>query len=114
MKQMEELIIHKHFFCTRFLCGNKAESINVLSLFYFACTLAFVAIGCYFFTLGHKDPLISPAESRNLNSPCVLLIYDNHDIWHFLSAIGLFFMLMMMLTIEDKNMDTSWDDIPVF
>ena len=51
---------------------------------------------------------------RNLNAECIVLIFDNHDLWHFFSAVGLFFMFLMVLTIEDHNMETSWNDIRVF
>ena len=36
------------------------------------------------------------AESRTYNRDCVILdFYDYHDIWHFLSALGLFFAFMV-------------------
>ena len=39
---------------------------------------------------------LSPAESRELNKECALLgFYDNHDIWHFLTAFGLFFSFLV-------------------
>lgn len=36
------------------------------------------------------------AESRTFNRECVILdFYDYHDIWHFLSAVGLFFAFLV-------------------
>ncbi|VDO66151.1 unnamed protein product [Schistosoma margrebowiei] len=39
---------------------------------------------------------VTPARSRALNQPCVLLdFYDAHDVWHFLSSISMFFSFMV-------------------
>ena len=39
---------------------------------------------------------LTPAESRELNKECALLgFYDNHDIWHFLSAVGMFLAFLV-------------------
>ena len=39
---------------------------------------------------------LTPAESRELNKECTLLgFYDNHDIWHFLSAVGMFLAFLV-------------------
>ena len=39
---------------------------------------------------------LTPAESRHLNRPCSLMgFYDDHDIWHFLSAFALFFSFLV-------------------
>jgi len=38
--------------------------------------------------------------SRENNEECLLLnFYDSHDIWHFLSAVGLFFSFMVRFPI---------------
>ena len=90
------------------------ESISVLCWFYLICAVVFLFLGCIFFALELKSSALSPAASRDLNGECALLIFDNHDLWHFFGATGLFFIFMMVLTIEDKNMKTSWDHIRVF
>ncbi len=48
------------------------------------------------------------------NMPCKFLFFDNHDIWHFASAVGLFFNFLMVLTLEDDNINTPWEQIKVF
>jgi len=46
----------------------------------------------------------SPAKSRELNKECnfgYYRLYDEHDVWHFLSAIGLYFAGLFLLTMDD-------------
>lgn len=40
--------------------------------------------------------------------------YDNHDIWHFLSAISLFLSFMVLLTLDDDVASKPTETIPVF
>lgn len=36
---------------------------------------------------------VTAAESREMNAECVLLnFFDSHDLWHILSAVGIFFI----------------------
>ncbi len=45
---------------------------------------------------------MTPAESRDLNSECLVLdVFDAHDVWHVLSASGLFCAFMVLLTFDD-------------
>jgi hypothetical protein len=34
-----------------------------------------------------------------MNEPCYIGIFDAHDMWHFLSALGIFFAFMFILTL---------------
>jgi hypothetical protein len=57
----------------------------------------------------------TPAQSRQFNQECKLLrFYDFHDIWHFLSAIGMFFTFMVLLTLDDDLSHTHRTRIVVF
>lgn len=40
--------------------------------------------------------------------------YDNHDIWHFLSAASLFLSFMVLLTLDDDVANKPKTTIPVF
>lgn len=40
--------------------------------------------------------------------------YDNHDIWHFLSAISLFLSFMVLFTLDDDVVNIPTATIPVF
>ena len=69
----------------------------------------------YFFLNKSTTWVLSPAQSKHYNQECKLLnFYDNHDIWHFLSAISLFFSFMILLTLDDDLHDVKRDKIPVF
>ncbi|KAF4020759.1 hypothetical protein G4228_012321 [Cervus hanglu yarkandensis] len=57
----------------------------------------------------------TPAESREKNRECTLLdFFDDHDIWHFLSATALFFSFLVLLTLDDDLDLVRRDQIPVF
>ena len=43
---------------------------------------------------------LTPAESREHNMPCLLFnFYDDHDVWHFLSSMALFFSFMVSIYV---------------
>ena len=62
------------------------------------------------------DSVLTPAESRNLNSECLLpyLSYDNHDVWHALGAVALFFIFLMIMTLDDGLFNVRRDKIKIF
>jgi len=81
--------------------------------FLFALVLGLAA--GYFYTNRHQSRNSSPQESRNLNKPCEYMnFFDNHDIWHFLSATALFLAFIFLLTIDDDLLLTDRDKIVVF
>lgn len=56
----------------------------------------------------------SAALSRDLNADCILMdFYDTHDLWHVLSAFGLFFGALLMLTLDDDLLATPRHKIRV-
>ncbi|KAA0188616.1 SID1 transmembrane family member 1 [Fasciolopsis buskii] len=64
------------------------------------------SISIYFFFSRLTTWEVTPAQSRALNQPCLLLsFYDAHDIWHFMSAISMFFSFLV-------SSDHSRHDIP--
>lgn len=58
----------------------------------------------------------TPAQSRLYNRPCFPLLnfFDSHDVWHFLSALAMFFSFMVLLTLDDDLTDVHRSQIPVF
>jgi len=68
----------------------------VQPLLYSAISLVFWIPGMYYFVNPLSTWDVSPSESRGLNDDCIVLeFYDNHDIWHLLSAPALFFSFMV-------------------
>nr|WJM99465.1 SID1 transmembrane family member 1-like protein [Ips calligraphus] len=91
------------------------ESVKLITwLFLLASTLCAIA-AMYFFLHKAISWSKTPATSRTFNMECkVLRFYDYHDIWHFLSAIGMFFTFMVLLTLDDDLSHTHHRHIRVF
>ena len=94
--------------------GNKNESLTWTTWIYILLALGFSAVGVVLFKQMERDSKISPALSRQLNQECTLGIFDKHDLWHFMSAAGLFFTFMTTLTMEDNNTGMPRKELPVF
>ncbi|XP_070548986.1 SID1 transmembrane family member 1-like [Ptychodera flava] len=94
------------------VCG---ECYAVFSVLWF-----FVAIGLWipawiYFRQGLTRWETTPAISREGNKDCSWFdFYDDHDIWHFLSAGALFFTFLTLLTIDDNLDGEGADDIAKF
>ena len=92
-----------------------SESISWTCWIYIILCVIFGAIGLTFFIFyQEKSTEVSPSESRHLNHECAFWFFDKHDIWHFASAFGILFAFMALLTLEDNNTRTPWNEIPVF
>ena len=91
-----------------------SEGFRKITIIYFLLSVVSMGIAMYFFRAELKKSSDSPAESRNLNDYCALSIFDNHDVWHFCSAAGLFYLFMFILTLEDYNTARQRHLIPVF
>ncbi|XP_039751290.1 SID1 transmembrane family member 2-like [Pararge aegeria] len=69
----------------------------------------------YFFVAGSSDWSTTPALSRHRNHDCkVMQFYDNHDLWHMLSAVALYLSFSALLTWDDGLSAVKRTDIPVF
>jgi len=68
-----------------------------------------------FFTHGVTNKFLSHEESNKMNEPCILFNYfDYHDVWHMLSAIGLYLFINIIYFIDNDLSDTARAVIPVF
>ena len=82
--------------------------------------LAFMMLLCllpggYLFTSKEKTTVTTPALSRNLNQECIVMdLFSRHDLWHFLSAAGLFFLFLLLLVIDDGIAEWPRDQIRIF
>ena len=90
------------------------ESFSRTNVIYLILALICAFSSVKFFTTKEKTTEVSPSQSRHLNAECSILSFDQHDLWHFSSAFGLFFTFMWLLTLEDNNTVTHWEKIPVF
>jgi hypothetical protein len=91
-----------------------AEGIRKTTMTYGILSVVCMFGAVYFFKKELKSSAVSPAESRDLNEDCAVGMFDNHDMWHFLSAAGLFYVFMFILTLEDANTGVPRNRIPVF
>uniref|UniRef100_A0A8D2ISC2 SID1 transmembrane family member 1 n=1 Tax=Varanus komodoensis TaxID=61221 RepID=A0A8D2ISC2_VARKO len=78
---------------------RNAERLLPIPLFCIVATAVVWAAALYFFFQNLSSWEETPAESREKNRPCILLeFFDDHDVWHFLSAAALFFSFLVRLS----------------
>nr|KAG5693898.1 hypothetical protein BaRGS_014339 [Batillaria attramentaria] len=83
--------------------GQRWEGMNPMVTMVILAAIATWAVALYFFFRRLTSWQLSPAESREGNRKCILLdFYDAHDVWHFLSAISLFFSFVILLILDDN------------
>uniref|UniRef100_A0A2D4EVA2 SID1 transmembrane family member 1 n=2 Tax=Micrurus corallinus TaxID=54390 RepID=A0A2D4EVA2_MICCO len=94
---------------------RSSEKLLPFPLFCIVATAVVWAAALYFFFQNPSSWEETPAESREKNRPCILLgFFDDHDIWHFLSAAALFFSFLGLLTLDDDLDSVPRNKIPVF
>ncbi|CAC5400277.1 SID1 transmembrane family member 1,SID1 transmembrane family member 2 [Mytilus coruscus] len=91
------------------------ERLHPLAIFFVVCAILCWIPALYFFFAHLTSWRLNPSQSREGNQNCMLFeFYDAHDIWHFLSAISMFFSFLILLTLDDDLFSTRRDKIPVF
>ncbi|XP_032906990.1 SID1 transmembrane family member 1 isoform X5 [Catharus ustulatus] len=94
---------------------RNSEKLLPIPMFCIVATAVVWAAALYFFFQTLSSWEETPAESREKNRPCILLgFFDDHDVWHFLSAAALFFSFLVLLTLDDDLDTMRRDKIPVF
>ncbi|XP_036601813.1 SID1 transmembrane family member 1 [Trichosurus vulpecula] len=94
---------------------RSSEKVLPIPLFCILATAVVWAAALYFFFQNLSSWEGTPAESREKNRDCILLdFFDDHDVWHFLSATALFFSFLVLLTLDDDLDVVRRDQIPVF
>jgi hypothetical protein len=92
--------------CKQFIHAGSFFAISAFFLF---------AIGLIFYIKRSANRNLSPAESKNLNAECTFLdFFDNHDLWHFFGAAGIFMAFCSLLTADDDLLNVDRKKIPVF
>uniref|UniRef100_A0A669R5Q6 SID1 transmembrane family member 1 n=1 Tax=Phasianus colchicus TaxID=9054 RepID=A0A669R5Q6_PHACC len=75
---------------------RSSEKLLPIPLFCIVATAVVWAAALYFFFQTLSSWEETPAESREKNRSCILLgFFDDHDVWHFLSAAALFFSFLV-------------------
>jgi len=91
------------------------EKFTLPPIIYGFLAMCFWISGLYFFMNPPYSSGGTPAQSRNQNKQCdILEFYDYHDIWHFLSAAGMFFCFMLLLTLDEGLAEEETQSIVVF
>ncbi|XP_017888453.1 SID1 transmembrane family member 1-like [Ceratina calcarata] len=110
---MSNLILYTLFYIVMKICHK--ERIVLQPLIYILLSIAFWSAALYFFINKTISWAVTPAQSRLFNRSCELFnFFDSHDIWHFLSALAMFFSFMSLLTLDDDLIDVHRSQIPVF
>jgi len=85
------------------------EKIQLLWWAMFIINIGVIGTSLGFFNDQVSNSFLTPVESRKLNKDCILFDYfDNHDIWHILSATGLF-IFMNIVYFLDTHLDDTED-----
>jgi hypothetical protein len=81
------------------------EKISLIFWIWMVIDLIIIILSLIFFIKTSSNIFLTPEESNALNKPCVVLGYfDYHDIWHILSATGLF-IFMNIVFFLDRRID---------
>lgn len=94
---------------------RQKESISKLAKAIAIIQIILWMLAGYYFVNKTKTTRVTPAQSRNMNQECTLgNLFDGHDIWHFISAAGLFFHFVLLLIIDDGISQNPRAEINVF
>ena len=95
-------------------CGSFWIRLSLLLVF----LILFLSVGVvagYFYANKLQSRNLTPAESRNMNAPCLVGdFFDNHDLWHFFSSTALFLAFIFLLTIDDDLFNIRRNEIKIF
>ncbi len=97
-------------------CRYKCQSsrIHLYGIIFTILAIIFAVSAGYFYHRRNANRNYSAAQSRNLNEECNWLnFYDNHDLWHFLSATAIFMAFLGLLTVDDDMQSIPRHVIPI-
>jgi len=78
-------------------------------------TISFCVVAMYFYNVAVTNKFLTPDESEELNRPCVLFgFFDDHDVWHFLSSLGVFFFFLMVFMLDMDTNKVTRSELKVF
>lgn len=96
-------------------CTKRQTFFVFLSFILQAMAVLIGLVAAYFYANKHQSRSSTPPESRNKNEMCHWMdFFDNHDMWHFTSAVALFLAFLGLLIVDDDILFTKRDKISVF
>jgi len=77
------------------------EKISFILWSWIVIDLIIVILSLIFYVKTSTNTFLSPEQSRALNEPCIIFNYfDYHDVWHILSATGLFIFMTIVFFLD--------------
>jgi len=114
-------------YCMWYMYNELKESyerkvdVNKRALYFIAAILGLSMVtmgvgGYYFVNDVYKTtlPKVGNGSSIEMNKPCAMWIFDNHDLWHFFSAIGLGCQIWVSMLLDGVQDMTNRKDLAVF
>ena len=91
------------------------EKISLFFWIWMLIDLIIIILSLIFFIKTSANIFLTPEESNALNKPCVVFDYfDYHDIWHILSATGLFIFMNIVFFLDRQIDGVIGQEIKVF
>ena len=79
------------------------EKISFILWCWIVIDLIIVILSLVFYVKTSTNTFLSPEQSRDLNEPCIIFSYfDYHDVWHILSATGLFIFMTIVFFLDSN------------
>ena len=82
------------------------EPISLLIGFWLLIDIIVIGLSLVFYLMTSTNIFLTPEESKEMNKPCIIFNYfDYHDVWHILSALGLFIFMNIVFFLDNKTSD---------
>jgi len=82
------------------------EPISLLMAFWLLIDIIVIGLSLVFYLMTSTNIFLTPEESKEMNKPCIIFNYfDYHDVWHILSALGLFIFMNIVFFLDNKTSD---------
>ncbi|XP_065185070.1 LOW QUALITY PROTEIN: SID1 transmembrane family member 1-like [Sycon ciliatum] len=108
------LILYVLYYCIALKAWYGEKCLPATGVYAAAAVVFAILAGC-FFKSNVSNWAESPSGSRKLNQDCLLFdFYDNHDLWHFLGAIAIFFYYLILLNIDGPLENVQRKEIPTW
>tara|TARA_B110001469_G_C9594211_1_gene295003 strand:- start:32 stop:1210 length:1179 start_codon:yes stop_codon:yes gene_type:complete len=79
------------------------DNISFIIWCWIVIDLIIVILSLLFYVKTSTNTFLSPEQSKELNEPCIIFNYfDYHDVWHILSATGLFIFMIIVFFLDSN------------